>query len=200
MENIADKDLSAEQSLQLITSMIQSTRQSLQDSSIYFLIWGWGVLLACVIQYSLKVGMNSPYHPMAWLVLVVVFVAQILIGFKRMKKRSARTFVEDANIYLWTAVGLGYFISFLIFGQIGWDYCFSFYILFYGIGTYVSGKLIQFKPLFIGGLLCFPIAVATVYVSYDMRIIMLGVAILISYIIPGHLLRMNHQKQIRGNV
>ena len=33
----------------------------------------------------------------------------------------------------------------------------SFYILFYAIGTYVSGSLIKFKPLKYGGLVCFPL-------------------------------------------
>jgi predicted PurR-regulated permease PerM len=49
--------------------------------------------------------------------------------------------------------------------------------------------------LIIGGLICFPLAVITAYLDFDYRIIMLGIAILISYIIPGHLLRAKYRKQ-----
>jgi len=96
---------------------------------------------------------------------------------------------------LWTAVGFSYLAALFIFAKIGWAYCFPIYIIFYAIGTYVSGCLIKFRPLIIGGLVCFPLAAITAYLDLDYRIIMLGLAILVSYIIPGHLLRAKYKKQ-----
>jgi len=84
-----------------------------------------------------------------------------------------------------------------IFSKIGWQYCFPFYILFYGVGTYVSGSLLKFKPLVIGGLINLALAIVTAYLPYSLQMVMTALAILISYIIPGHLLRIRYNKTNR---
>jgi hypothetical protein len=43
-------------------------------------------------------------------------------------------------------------------------------------------------------MLTFPIAIATPYFNFDTQILMLALAILVSYIIPGHLLRKQYRK------
>ncbi|HVM88862.1 MAG TPA: hypothetical protein VMT76_11805 [Puia sp.] len=199
MENL-ENEFSPEQSLRLITSMIETTKNSICDNSIYFLMWGWGTMAACVLEYYMKAVLNSPYHGMAWLIIPVLFIVQFVIAFRKRKQENVKTFIGEASAYLWTALGISYCILVFIFAKIGWEYCFPFYIIFYGVGTYVSGRLIRFKPMAVGGLLCFPLAVASVYVDFDFRIIMLGVAIFISYVVPGHLLRVKHKKQNIMNV
>jgi hypothetical protein len=188
-------EFSPEQSLRLITSMIETTKNSINDNSAYFLLWGWGILLACAVQYYMKAILNNPNNGVAWLIIPVLLVVQIFLVMKRRRKEKVKTFINDASAYLWTAVGFSYFVVLFVFAKIGWEYCFPIYIIFYAIGTYVSGCLIKFKPLIIGGLICFPLAAVTAYLDLDYRIIMLGIAILISYIIPGHLLRAKYKKQ-----
>jgi hypothetical protein len=194
MEDI-ENEFSPEQSLRLITSMIETTKNSINDNSTYFLLWGWGIFIACGVQYYMKAILNNPNNGLAWLIIPVLLIVQIFLIIKKRKKERVRTFINDASAYLWTAVGFSYFAVLFIFFKIGWEYCFPIYIVFYAIGTYVSGCLIKFKPLIIGGLICFPLAAVTAYLDLDYRIIMLGVAILISYIIPGHLLRAKYKKQ-----
>jgi hypothetical protein len=190
-----ENEFSPEQSLRLITSMIETTKTSINDNSIYFLLWGWGILAACAVQYYMKAILNNPYNGLVWLIIPVLVIAQIFLVFKRRSKQRVKTFINDASSYLWTAIGFSFFTVFFVFGKIGFEYCFPIYIIFYAIGTYVSGRLIRFKPLIIGGLICFPLAIITIYLDLNYRIIMLGLAILISYIIPGHLLRAKYKKQ-----
>jgi hypothetical protein len=139
--------------------------------------------------------LNNPYNGLAWLIIPVLAIAQIVLIIKKRRKEKVKTFINDSNAYLWSGVGLSYLAVVFVFGKIGWEYCYPIYIIFYAIGTYVSGRLIKFKPLVIGGLICFPLAAVSAYLDLDYRIIMLGVAILISYIIPGHLLRAKYKKQ-----
>jgi hypothetical protein len=199
MEN-HENEFSAEQSLKLITSMIETTKNSLKDRSHYFLLWGWAVMIACIGQYFLKVIMNYPNHYLVWWITPVILIIQIFLIVHDRKVEKVKTFINEVSAYLWTAIGLSFFAAFFIFSKIGWENCYSFYIILYGIGTYVSGSLIKFKPLIIGGIICFPLAAFTAYLSFDYQIIMLAVAILISYIIPGHLLRLKHKKQNLVNV
>ena len=47
-ENFSPKD-----SLQVIHSMIEKTKQDISDNAIHFLVWGWITFLACVGQFIL---------------------------------------------------------------------------------------------------------------------------------------------------
>ena len=57
------------------------------------------------------------------------------------------------------------------------------------------GALMQFPLLKWTGLLCLPIMVIAVYVSFEWQLLLLALAILISYIIPGHVLYMKEKLQ-----
>ena len=74
-----------------------------------------------------------------------------------------------------------------------WENAFTYYILLYAIGTFVTGKLIKFKPLIIGGSINFVLAIVCSRLPFDYQLLLGAAAILISYIIPGHLLRKQYQ-------
>ncbi len=192
--NSSEKEFTPQDSLQIIRSMIESTRHSLFDSSPYFLLWGWAVLIACATQFFMML-LNYPNHSIAWLIVIpvtaVVFVVMLV---KRAKNEKVKTFVSDATGYLWTALGSSFCVFPFIFSKIGWQYCLPFYILTYGIGTYISGKLMSYKPLVYGGAICFPLAAFAPYLSYDLQLLIACIAILVSYIIPGHMLRVHYKK------
>src|SRR4051794_1947321 len=190
-----EPEFSPQQSLQLIHSMIETTKNTLSNQSHYFLLWGWAVMIGCLLQFYLKVIAGYPQYYLAWLITPVAWVIHFLFIYRDTKYKKVRTFVDEANAYLWTAIALGFFAVGFVFAKIGWQYCFPFYILFYGMGTYVSGRLIKFKPLIIGGIICFPLVIIAVNASYDMQILISALAVFISYIIPGYILRYRYKKQ-----
>jgi hypothetical protein len=61
--------------------------------------------------------------------------------------------------------------------------------MLYGLGTFVSGSIIRFRPLVIGGIIAWALAIGCTYVSYDYQMLFGAAAILISYIIPAYMLR-----------
>ena len=190
-----EPEFSPQQSLRLIHSMIETTKNTISNQSHYFLLWSWAVMIGCLLQYYLKVIVGYPQYYLAWLITPVAWVIHFLFLYRDAKYARVRTFVDVANAYLWTSIALGFFVLGFVFAKIGWQYCFPFYILFYGMGTYVSGRLLKFKPLVIGGLICFPLVIVAVNTSYDIQILMCALAIFISYIIPGHILRYRYKKQ-----
>lgn len=192
--NSSEKEFTPQDSIQIIRSMIESTRHSLYDSSPYFLLWGWAVMIACLTQFFMLL-FNYPNHSIAWLIVIpVTGVVFILMLIKRTKNEKVKTFVSDATGYLWTALGSCFCVFPFIFSKIGWQYCLPFYILIYGVGTYVSGRLMNYKPLVYGGIICFPLAAFAPYFGYDFQLLIACVAILVSYIIPGHMLRAHYKK------
>jgi len=194
MEN-KEPEFSPEQSLKLISSMIETTKNSLNDSSPYFLLWGWSAFLACLGQYALKVWFHYPRHYDVWLIVPVVLVIHIIFVVRDSKRKRVKTFIDQAGSYLWIAIGLSFFAEAFVNSNIGWDHSYFSYSILYGIGTFVSGGLIKFRPLILGGLSCFLITIISTFLMPDYQILMLALALLTSYLIPGYLLRAKFRKQ-----
>ncbi len=192
---VNEKELSPQESLKLITEMIETTKNSISDRSHYFLLWGWAVVIGCLTQYYLKVILNYPQHYYAWLVTPVAIALHFIFVYHDRKKDRVRTFINEANAFLWTSIGFSFLALGFVFAKIGWQYCYPFYILLYGVGTYISGRLIKFKPMIIGGVLCFVLVIICVYLPYNSQMLITAFAIIISYIIPGYLLRNQYKKQ-----
>ena len=193
--NTNEKDFSPQESLQLIRSMIETTRHSISDSSHYYLLWGWATMIGCLLQYFLLVVVKYPHHYIAWLVTSIALIFHFIFLYKDSKKQKVRTFISEASGNAWMIIGLSYFVLSFVFAKIGWQYSFPFYILLYGIGTFISGRLINFKPLAYGGASCLVLVAVTPYLRYEEQILSAAFAILISYIIPGHLLRNHYRKK-----
>ncbi len=191
-----DTDFSPQESLQLIRSMIETTRNSMSDSSHYYLLWGWATMIGCLIQYFLLVVINYKHHYYAWFVTPVALLLHFIFLYKDNKKENVKTFISDATGYLWMIIGFSFFALSFVFAKIGWQYCFPFYIMLYAIATYISGSLINFKPMAYGGAACLVLVVITPYLRYEEQILSAAFAILISYIIPGHLLRNHYHKKV----
>jgi hypothetical protein len=91
---------------------------------------------------------------------------------------------------LWTGVGISFFVLTVIIStsKQGWMFSYPFFILLYGLGTYISGRILQFRPLLVGGIINWILACIAAFVHYDYQMLLAAIAILTSYIIPGHLL------------
>ena len=76
-----------------------------------------------------------------------------------------------------------------------WTIAFPLYILVYAVTCFFMGALMQFPLLKMTGLLCLPIMVIAVYVSFDWQLLLMALAILVSYIIPGHVLSAKEKLQ-----
>ena len=187
--------MSPQESLSIIQSMIDKTKHSLSDGSHYFLLWGYAVFIGCCIQYSLLV-IEYEKHYYAWSVVLVAIVVHNIFIFRDSKKQRVITFIEEANGHLWMGIGIAFGLMAVMFLKIGYQYSFPFYILFYGLGSFISGNLIKFKPLIIGGIACYILAAVAVFTSYPTQILITAISVLISYIIPGHMLRSQYRKQI----
>jgi hypothetical protein len=120
------------------------------------------------------------------------------LGMKEGKKKEATTYIGDSMKYLWMGMGISYFVLSMILSKMGWETnIFPFFILLYGLGTFISGKLLQFKPLVFGGLSAWALAVTSTFFEYDYQMLFGAAAILVSYIIPAYMLRSKNKSAIQ---
>ena len=189
------ESFSPQQSIGLIQSMIQKTKNAAADSSVFFLLWGWVVFAACVLQYFLKNVLQYEHHYYAWLLIIIGIAGSAYYGSKQDKEAVVKTYISESVEYLWLGIGITFFALAFIFAKIGYEHSFSFYIILYAIGCFVTGRLIKFKPLIWGGIGAWILSVVSAYLDYDTNILLTAASILISYIIPGYLLRRQYKKQ-----
>jgi hypothetical protein len=190
-----EKELSPHESLSIISSMIEKTRHTISDSSHYFLLWGYAVFLACAAQFVMMSAGLEKESQVAWLIIAPTLILHIFLVIRDRKREKVSTYISEANGYLWMGVGISFTVLAFVFAKLGWQHSFPFYILFYALGTFVSGSLIRFKPMIIGGIISFVLAAFVAYLEYRLQVLLTAVSILVSYIIPGHLLRSQYNNQ-----
>ncbi len=192
-----EKELSPQESILLIQTMITKTRGAVAGNSFYLLFWGWLAFACCIGQYILKVFIHFPQHYFVWMLMPVGGVVTGFYGAKQKRKVRVKTFVEEALDYLWISIAVSFIVLVIINMTVAysWQTAFTYYILLYAIGTFVTGCLIRFTPLIAGGLVNFALSAVSGQFGYDNQLLVGALALLTSYIIPGHLLRLRYPKQ-----
>ena len=191
---MADQEFSPKDSLRIIQTMIEKTKRNISYQSHYFLLWGWGAFIGFTGQYILKVYFEYPKHYHIWWISAVCLVINFVFVIKFSKKVKVKTYVDENMGNLWTGLIFSFIVLMIIFTKIGWLNSYPFFMLLYGTGTFISGKILRFSPLIIGGSISFILAAVSVWFNVDLQMIFAASAILFSYIIPGHLLYINYKK------
>jgi len=183
--------------IQLIEKMIANAKGNFSDSSIFYLMWGWLVVLAAAINYMLLNYSEYPYHWLPWPILMSLGgVASPIISGKISQKQKVKTYIDRALNYLWGGFGMALIAVLVAMVKIGPQTAYPILIFLYGLGTFVSGGILKFRPLILGGIACFLIGSFAVYADFSNQLILLALSIFVSYIIPGHLLAAKNKKHV----
>jgi hypothetical protein len=191
-----DEKFSPEQSLQVIQSMIQKAKQDVVRNSFYFLLWGWLVFIAAILNFMLMkfTDVQRPYY--VWNIMWIGVIASILKGIREGRSEKVRTYLGETMKYFGFTMAIIYCSLPFIFGKYDlWHYSFPFYILIYAAACFFMGSIMQFPLLKWTGLLCIPIMVVSVFVKYEWQLLLMALAVLVSYIIPGHALSAKEKSQ-----
>ena len=91
-----DKEqLSEQESLALITGMIQKAKSSYHDSGTSILLWGSAVTLASLVSY-LKAEFQFDIGFDIWLLVLAAIIPQIFISIKERKSRQFQSHTDIA--------------------------------------------------------------------------------------------------------
>ncbi|MFP4090966.1 MAG: hypothetical protein ACLFT3_11730 [Cyclobacteriaceae bacterium] len=178
---------SEKDSLRVIQEMIAHAKKDAQSDRFYYLIWGWLTLIASLGHFVLlKVGYAYPY--LVWSLMLLGGVATVLRSRQHQKTSRVKTYVDRFIAHLWIAISAGILVSLAAGATIlGYQVVYPFLIILFGIGIYMSGVIFRFRPLIIGGILNWVIALTAFYVSFDIQLLLLALSMVVSYLIPGYL-------------
>lgn len=182
-----------EDSLKVIESMIEASKEKMKDNGFIWLMWGWLVLIASMTQY-ISIQIDFKYGPYAWFLMPIGGLVSFIYFMKESKKETSKTHVDSFLGYLWTAFGIAITITLVFSAQVSYLTFLPFCMILYGIGTYVSGGALKFNALKYGGLICFLCSAIAFKVDYPNQLLLISVAVLASYIVPGYILKAQYKK------
>lgn len=185
----------SEKQLELIVDMINSARKEFSDDSFHYLIWGWAVCIAALAQYVL---MQVKYDNIGivWLIVIpLAIAAQIIFSVLQKKKEKVRSHMDKVLGYVWMAVG--FCIAAVLFSMnVLQEATYPILILLYGIGTFISGGIMKLRPMMIGAACCGVIGMVAFHVPLAYQSLLLSLSLILSYIIPGHMLKNRFRKHV----
>jgi len=185
----------AEQQIELIEEMIATAKGNIGEESVFYLIWGWSVFIAAVINYYLLLVAQYNMHWLPWpIIMTSAGILSIIVGFKKRKNVVVRSHIEKFLASLWLAFIITLFVVLSGMQVIGYEATYPILMALYGFGTFASGSVLKFKPLIVGGVSAWICAMLAFYFPFSDQLILIAVAILTSYIVPGHLLAAQKRK------
>ena len=190
------KEMNPSESLALINSMINTSKNRLADDGFYIIFWGWLILTCALINY-VSLLMHSTYGYWVWPILPPLgAIVSLIYGRIQKKKETVKTYIDSYLAYSWTAFIIAMCITLLFIPVNGIKTTYFFLMLLYGMATLISGGLLNFKPLVIGSLFSFICAISSIFVAEREQFLCIAVSLLLSYIIPGHLLQAKYKSQV----
>ena len=184
-------ELTEQESLKIIREMIVTSQNKFKDNSFFFLLWGWLVLIASLSHYFLLMAQyEHAYLP--WPVLMITgMVVSIIAGIRIGRKNKVVSHFDTMIIFLWWGFTITMFLVLLMTGfeKIPWTSTYPLIISLYALGTFVSGGVLKFKPLVFGGIASWIISAIAFFVQPDQVLLLTALSIILSYLIPGYMLK-----------
>lgn len=191
MEN-EEKQLTQEESLRIIHEMISAAKNDVKADAFIFLLWGWLVFVASIAQFIL-INMNSEWNSIPWMLMPLGGIITAIYAFRQGKKDRTKTNVTESLKYTWIAFTVALLII-MFFNSMTFLQVLPCIMVLYGMGLFLSGGALKFKPLIWGGIFCWACAIAGFEVQNMYQLLILAVAVFGGYIVPGYLLQMNNKK------
>ena len=180
-------ELTANQSLELISRMIREAKGRVQANSFYYLLWGWVILLANLGMFTLsRVGFERPY--LVWLITIPAWILSLAWGFRHRSAARTSTHFERVSTALCVSLGVVIF-TLVIFGyQINFQLG-PIILMISAIPTFTSGVILKFRPLIIGGILFWIAGIVSFILPREFQPLVGAVAIACCYLVPGYMLK-----------
>ena len=210
-----DKQLTEQESLQLIQQMISRAKNDFVDTGIGPILWGAVISFCSIVQFLIiHFQWQLPFD--VWLLALAAIIPQIFISVRERRERKAKGWDDDIMGYVWLCFGVGVFIvNFLnnvtadafnpllsdyreITGKESipnfWSYGSSYLLFVYGYPTIVTGAARKFKLMSVGGIVCWVSALVSAFTITKFDFLLMAFSAALAWLIPGIVLRKKYLK------
>jgi hypothetical protein len=190
------QNFSAQDSLQLIEAMISKAQNRFNENGHLYLLWGWTIFVCSIASFVSMYFFQSRYFNFIWMLTWVVVIYQTIYLIRRKKKSTVKTYTDEINGYVWIVFAImGGLLSFVLVRAGQFELINTAILILYGMPTFLSGIILKFKPLVIGAVCCWVLAFISTMIPEVFNFLLLTVAVIAAWIVPGYLLRSRFKNQ-----
>lgn len=191
-----EQSFTPEQSLKLIDETIREAKRSFQKVHFYFLLWGVLFALAGIASFALMQA-GSAYHWVGWPVMGVLgSIIAGVHGARQGRQQGAMSAMDRLNMWLWSCYTISLIL--VLVGTLAnrmdpnpWV------LLITGLPTFVTGAMMRFRPLMIGGFVFWLSALVLFFALQAYSSLVFSLAILLGYVVPGMMLKKEEEHGVR---
>jgi len=182
------ENLSAQQSLDLITAMIQQAKGNVSSNRFHFLLWGWTIAIANLGVFILIKFTDVQNATIMFSITIVSAFISAIYGARQSKKATSTTILDSANMWIWIGYGITCFTIVAFARQTNWQVN-PIVITMSSVPTFVTGIMIRFKPLMFGGIALWLFGIILFLLPVDLQFLVAAIAVVIGYLVPGYMLK-----------
>jgi len=191
--------MTSEEGLEIIQAMINKAKHQFGDNGHLYLMWGWVVLFCSLTQFVMLTYFHFSYHYMIWFLTWPAALYQAIYLYRRKNQKRVKTYTDDILTNVWLVFVILMFLFGYMFGTImGQDYYLFInpgFLALYGMPTFLSGIILKFRPLIIGGICCWLLAMFSALATPTFHLLFQAAGVIIAWIIPGYMMRLRFKKQ-----
>lgn len=187
MEN-EEKLMTSEESLGIITAMINKSRVNLIQSSFHLLFWGWLIFACSLSDFVLWKFTSFSNHWYVWFFVIPGVFVSVIYGFVKGRKEHVYTYATSIYVWAWMAFLFSSIVLFVVHSS-SMESVSRYILLLAAMPTFISGVVLKFKPLIWGGVSFWVLALAAHFGGETISGLTVPVAMITGYLIPGYLLR-----------
>jgi hypothetical protein len=188
-----NKELTGEESLLIIKSMINTAKQDFEDDSFYYLFWGWLVFSASMIHYALLLT-SFEYPFLSWILMPIGGILTGIYSARQTKNKKVKTYMDHFMKFLVIGFVISLMIILFFMNKLGLA-SYPMIMLAYGVFLFVSGGAIDSKAIMCGGIINWMGCIIAFFVTFEIQLLVLALSVFFGYIIPGYILKNYHLKQ-----
>jgi hypothetical protein len=182
------ENLSAQQSLDIITAMIRQAKGNVSSNSFYFLLWGWTIAIAnlgvfVMIRFT---DVSTPTNIFA--ITIVSAIISMIYGARQSKRATSRTILDVVNMWIWIGYAINCFTIVAFGSKTNWQIN-AIVISMASVPTFVTGIMLRFRPLMFGGAALWIFGVVLFLIPGDLQFLISAIAIAAGYLVPGYMLK-----------
>src|ERR1035437_6649605 len=193
-----ETNLTPEESLLLITKVIEETKLRFKENGHIIILWGTLIFIVMVSQYILvQLGWYKLFD-IAWTCILFPLggIYTYLYAREKYKKNNIpRTIIGNIIGTMGWVVSINLAtLGFLFKNKFG-EALAPVFLILWALFFILTGISIKFKPIIIGGILLNLIGFATFYINGQYHGLILATGAVIGMIIPGILLNMANRNE-----
>jgi hypothetical protein len=189
-----------EAAIKVISEMIEATRNDVQDNSFFYLLWGFLVFAASLLEYCLLTLFHYPSHYIGWPILMGIgMIISFVFIAKKFGRSDSRTYIGSFFKYFFIAWSLSLLLLLAFLIPNNNQLVQPIILTMYALATFVSGGILRFRPLIWGGIIAWAAAVASFFSPFDIQLLITAATVVVAYLVPGFLLKRRNRSQITVN-